>query len=167
MTDDHVDHFFIEGRAVTENPDAVAGALHGGLEAVAGSRAMIVAETGAEPEPSAWVRSRNMQRAYDRELTALKSPGGKGSKAKAAAVARAKDEEHVRERALARTRKAQEYAEQAHRHSAGAESLLGNVDDVPGALESLAQAKASHEAALRVLEINREALSSLVTRRNS
>ncbi|PBC35766.1 hypothetical protein CJ178_30305 [Rhodococcus sp. ACPA4] len=46
MTDDHVDHFFIEGRAVTENPDAVAGALHGGLEAVAGSRAMIVAESG-------------------------------------------------------------------------------------------------------------------------
>lgn len=102
---------------------------------------MILAETGADPKPSAWARSRNMQRTYDRELTALKSPGGKGSKAKAAAVARAKDEEHVRQRALARTRRTQEHAEEAHRHSAAAESLLGHVDDVPGALESLAQAR--------------------------
>lgn len=167
MTDDRTDHFLVEGRMVTEDPNAVAGALHAGFEAVAGSGEKIVAETGAYPEPSAWARSRNMQRTYTRELAAQKRSGGKGSQAKASAVARANDEEHVRQRALARSRKAQEYTEEARSHSAAAESLLGNVEDVPAALESLAQAKASHEAALRILEINREALVSMAERRRS
>lgn len=80
----------------------------------------------------------------------MKRPGGRGSKAKAAAVARAKDEEDVRQRAQARTLKAQEYAEDAHRHSAVAESLLGDVDDVVVALESpcagqgIARGRAAH-----------------------
>lgn len=167
MTDDHTDHFLVEGRMVTESPNAVAGALHAGFEAVAGCGEKIVAETGAYPEPSAWARSRNMQRTYARELAAQKRSGGKGSQAKPSAVARANDEEHVRQRALARSRKAREYAEEARGHSAAVESLLENAADVQAALESLAQAEASHEAALRILKSNREALASMVQRRRS
>lgn len=126
----------------------------------------IEAETGAAPEPSEWARMRNIQREYDRELRRT-AKGRKGTRSRASAVAVAAAAERVRRRAHARTRKVLEHSGSARGHAADAETLLESGGNIPAVLAALARAREAHQAAVRVIEVNEEALVRQAGRRKS
>ncbi|SDD98589.1 hypothetical protein [Rhodococcus tukisamuensis] len=157
MTDNHSGHVFVEGREVTANLEAGANSLVAAFKSIDDTRVRIEAETGAAPEPSEWARMRNIQREYDRELRRT-TKGRKGTRSRASAVAVAAAAERVRQRAHARTRKVLEHSESARGHAADAETLLASGGNIPALLAALARAREAHQAAVRVIEVNEEAL---------
>jgi len=161
MSTDGPDHILVAGSKIAADPEEAAATLTEALEQIAAHHEQIADDTGAPPEPSAWVRSRQMQRTYQRELQALKARRVPKAERKAAAIAEATTNDNLRQRAQARTHKLGDYLEHAQDCAREAEERLEDLDNVSAALEALTRARQALEHALHIIDINQQALASL------